>query len=476
MGRPLKRALLVLGGATLFLALVAMALPLMVDVDRFKPRLEAATSDAMGMDVRIGGRIGLSLLPGPRITLEDARILDDQGVAVAGSKRLSVWLAPLSLLRGRLRLSKVELTQPSLSIVRTSEGQFNVSRLHKAMALLGAMDGARLSCSDGRVHYSDRGSGASFEATGVDLDVSRLRFETQRDSTRWQTIDLQLSLACARVMARDYSVDELKLVVAGKDGTFAIEPITMGLFGGQMAASMSADLSGPVPTCRLECSLPGFRIEEFLRTLSPEEAAEGAMDFTSCLSMTGSTASELMRSAAGEVSLRGRGVTLVGNDLDRALARFGSSQRFNLVDVGAVFLAGPLGVAVTKGYNFASLFRGSGGTSEIATLVSDWTVERGVATAQDVALATRRNRIALTGGLDFVREQFVDVTVAVVDPNGCATSRQTIRGSFAKPEVGKPGIIRSLAGPVLTLVRQTQRLLPTEPCEAFYSGSVPAPS
>jgi AsmA protein len=166
---------------------------------------------------------------------------------------------------------------------------------------------------------------------------------------------------------------------------------------------------------------------------------------------------------------------LVGNDLDLAISRFESSQGFNLVDVAGVFLAGPLGLAVTKGYNFASLFRGTGGTSRVDTLVSDWAVERGVARARDVALATAENRIALQGGLDLVNERFADVTVAVIDKRGCASVRQDIRGAFGHPTVEKPRFLRSLAGPALKLFRQTRGIFPSGPCEAFYSGSVPPP-
>jgi AsmA protein len=249
----------------------------------------------------------------------------------------------------------------------------------------------------------------------------------------------------------------------------------MRIFGGQGTGSIRVDVSGPVPACQIGCSLPRFRIEEFFKTLSPQKAAEGAMDFSASLSMQGKTGSQLVQTAAGEISLRGENLTLVGNDLDLVLSRFESSQSFNLVDVGAVFFAGPLGLGVTKGYNFASLFRGSGGNSSIGTLVSDWRVERGVAQTKDVAMATTRNRIALQGGLDFVNRRFADVTVAVIDAGGCARVRQTIRGSFGKPAVEKPRVLTSLAGPALKLYRQTRGLFPAGPCEIFYSGSVAPP-
>ena len=189
----------------------------------------------------------------------------------------------------------------------------------------------------------------------------------------------------------------------------------MRLFGGQGSGSLRADLSGSVPHYNVRYSLSRFRIEEFLKALSPKKAAEGSMDFTASLSMRGKTANEMKQTADGEVSLRGENLTLDGVDLDRKVSRFEASQSFNLVDVGAFFIAGPFAPLVTKGYDFAGLFKGSGGSSRIRTLVSDWKVERGIARAKDVAMATNENRIALTGSLDFVNERFDDVTVAVVD-------------------------------------------------------------
>jgi hypothetical protein len=95
--------------------------------------------------------------------------------------------------------------------------------------------------------------------------------------------------------------------------------------------------------------------------------------------MQGETVKKMRQTLQGQVSLRGRNLTLNGRDLDQAFARFESSQTFNLIDIGAFFFAGPVGLAVTKGYDFATVMQGSEGRSAIRTLVSDWAVERGVA-------------------------------------------------------------------------------------------------
>lgn len=90
-------------------------------------------------------------------------------------------------------------------------------------------------------------------------------------------------------------------------------------------------------------------------------------------------------------------------------------------------------------------------------------------------MATKQNRVALAGRLDFVNEQFDDMTMALIDAKGCATVRQKIRGPFQKPVVEKPNILKSLAGPALKLLKKGRDLFPGGECEVFYTGSVTPP-
>ncbi|MDA3832516.1 MAG: hypothetical protein PF495_03890 [Spirochaetales bacterium] len=177
----------------------------------------------------------------------------------------------------------------------------------------------------------------------------------------------------------------------------------------------------------------------------------------------------------GKVSLRGKNIKLLVRDLDEEFSRFESSQNFNLVDVGAFFVAGPLALLVTKGYNFASILQGLGCSSEIRTLVSDWHIEHGVAQAQDVALATGRHRFALQRGIDLVNETFNNLTLALIAAEGCAKVRQSIQGSFQEPVVESPSVIKSLAGPVQKFFKMGRDHFPDGECEVFYAGSAAPP-
>ena len=269
----------------------------------------------------------------------------------------------------------------------------------------------------------------------------------------------------------NFTASDLALSVQGTEGS-CISPVTMRSRRAGIG-SARVDLSANIPHVRVDYALSRFRIEDLLKVLLPEKVVEGSMDLSVNLSMRGKTAIELKQTAKGEVSLRGDNLTLNGRDLDRDISRYASSQNFNLVDVGAVFFAGPLGLAVTKGYNFANLVAGKGGSSRIGTFVSDWKVKRGVAQAKDVALATNKTRIALRGGLDFVNGEFADVIVAVIDARGCATMRQRIRGPLQKPVV--KNVLKSTAGSALNLLKQTRDHMRGKSCDVFYAGSVAPP-
>jgi AsmA protein len=434
------------------------------------------------MEVRIGGRLGIGLFPGFHVTLEDVRIRN-RGADVASAKETILGIELLPLLHKELRIVKIGMKRPRISIEQDRDGKFNFETPEEeggrkttveAKGRRFSLDVTKISLSDGALIYADKKTGEVLEAGDFTMDVNRLRFTGGKNPDLPKNLSFAAEFACKEFRKGSLAVSNLKLRIEGKDGVLDLNPVTMRLFGGQGSGSLRADLSGSVPHYNVRYSLSKFRIEEFLKPLSPKKAAEGSMDFTSSLSTRGKTANEMKRTANGEVSLRGENLTLDGVDLDLKVSRFEASQSFNLVDVGAFFIAGPFAPLITKGYDFAGLFKGSGGSSRIRALVSDWKVERGIARAKDVAMATNENRIALTGSLDFVNERFDDVTVAVVDEKGCAKVYQKIRGPFRKPEVEKVRFLQTVAGPVLKLFKQAKKLFGGQ-CEVFYAGSVAPP-
>jgi AsmA protein len=473
MSKSQKIILYAISGFVALLVLIAVALLLFVDANAYKPRLEAAASEALGMEVKIGGRMGLGLFPSLSVTLEDVHIRN-RGTDLISAKEARLGIDLLPLLHKQVRIAKIALKQPSVSIEQDRDGNYNFET-QQTTGTLPALDLAKVSISDGTLRYADKKSGEGFEAGDCKMDVRRIRLAAAKSADLIKNLSFTAELACGEIRTKDFAMSDLKFSADGENGVFDFKPVTMRVFGGQGSGNIRADFSGAVPVYHVRYSLPQFRIEEFYKTLSQQKVTEGPMDFSANLSMQGRTVNEMTQTANGEASLRGENLTLNGTDLDLEFSRFESSQNFNIVDVGAIFFAGPVGLAVTKGYNFASILKGSGGNSAIRKLVSEWKVERGVAQAQDVAMATNAHRIALHGGLDFVNGRFDGVTVALIDAKGCAMVRQKISGPFQKPVVEKPNILKTLTGPALGLLKKGRDLFPGGKCEAFYAGSVAPP-
>jgi uncharacterized protein involved in outer membrane biogenesis len=461
------------GGIVSLVVLIVVVVVLVWSVNA-KPTLEAFASEALGMEVKVGGRLGIQFLPSLHVTLQDVHI-QNQGVEFASIGEATLGVELLALFHKEVRIERIGLKGLRISIERDRHGKLNVEKPSHSEETLPALDLARVSVADATLLYSDEQSGAGFKAEDCNLDVSRLRLARGQSLDLKQNISFTAELACGEIRTQDLTLSDVKLAVEGKDGIFDLRPITLRLFGGNGSGNVHADFSGAVPVYHVHGSLAKFRIEEFFKTVSPETIGEGSMDFSANLSIQGKTTSEMNRSVAGEASLHGENLKFEIDDLDQQLSRYDSSQNFNLVDVGAFFFAGPLGLAVTKGYNFANIFKGSRSSSTLVrTLVSEWKVERGVAQAQDAAMATAENRIALKGALDFVNKRFDDMTVAVIDAKGCPTVQQKIRGPFLKPEVEKPSVITGLTGSTRKLLKQVGRLLGGR-CTVFYAGSVPPP-
>jgi AsmA-like protein len=474
MSKSSKILLIAAGTLAGIMVLMATVAALVLRVNA-KPRVEAIASQALGMEVHVSGRLAIGFLPDLHVALADVH-LRERGAEVASAGEVDLGIELMPLLRKELRADRIELKRLTIAIERDRDGKLNVNPLSEANGSLPALAVAKVLVSDATLAYADKQSGKGFEAAGCNLGVSRLQLSPGENSDLLKNLSVAAQLACGQIRTTDFTASDLRLSVDGQNGVFHFDAVRVQLFGGRGSGDIRADFTGSVPIYQVRYRLTQFRLEEFFKNLAPKSIGKGSMDFSATLSLHGRTmtTAALAPTVAGVASLRGDNLTLAIGDLDEKLSRYESSQSFNLVDVGALFFAGPLGLAVTKGYNFARIFQGAAGTTTIRTLVSEWQVEHGLAQARDVAMATQKNRIALKGGLDFVSGRYDEVVVAVIDAKGCAKVQQKVHGPFMNPVVEKPNVLGALTGPTRTLLRQARSLLGGK-CDVFYAGSV-APS
>lgn len=469
-----KRLVLGLVALVAVAALAVLALRLLLDTDAHKARLQTTASSAVGLQVEVAGPLAIEFFPGLRVTLHDVHVRNGRA-EVAAARRARIAVNLMYLVGRPLQIGKVELDQATIALERDRGGRFNFESAGADGDPLPARDWPDLAVTEATIGYADARFGGRLEARGCRVDVRDLRHAGGPRSNLAKDLSFKADVACEQVRKDGFAATGLRVAVDAKAGVFDLDPLALRLFGSLGSGQARADLSRPVPAYRIAYALPKFPIEEFFRTMSIKPMATGRMDFTADLATQGKSLQELKQGAKGRLSLRAAGLVFNGVDLDAEFARFESSQSFSLVDLGAVFFAGPLGLLVTKGYDFAQLAQGTGGHSEIRVLVSDWTVERGVARAHDVALATRDNRIAVQGGLDLVNGRFDDLTIALVDARGCAKVRQQMKGTFDAPLVDKPSLLTALAGPAVRLLKKGSDALRGERCDVFYAGAVAAP-
>ena len=98
---------------------------------RLKSRIASSISSGVGRPVDIGS-VHLRLLPRPGFDLENVVVYDDPAFGAEPMLRASEVTAALrltSLLRGRLEIARLDLTDPSLNLVRAPGGRWNLEAL-----------------------------------------------------------------------------------------------------------------------------------------------------------------------------------------------------------------------------------------------------------------------------------------------------------------------------------------------------------
>jgi AsmA protein len=130
----MKKVLIAVGIVVVVLILIVIALPFVIDVNRFKPTLETDLSNALGRKVAVGN-IGLSVLSGG-VTVDDVLIADDPRFSQSAflqAKQLTAGVDLLPLIFSKkLQVRSFTVTEPQVSLLRSPNGTWNYSSLGKA--------------------------------------------------------------------------------------------------------------------------------------------------------------------------------------------------------------------------------------------------------------------------------------------------------------------------------------------------------
>ncbi|MEA1898036.1 MAG: AsmA-like C-terminal region-containing protein, partial [Bacteroidota bacterium] len=310
----------------------------------------------------------------------------------------------------------------------------------------------------------------------IDIETLHLRMEREQNKNQQGTNPLailtaNIKLEAQSVNSRHFMVDDVEYQIDADEGIYTIIPLQSRFFGKPGTGTfIIAPFAKPL-WGHIEYAVEQFQIEYLLSTFREDPALSGPMDFNIVMDFQGSNLDTILSTMNADIQIKAKDLSLKGLDIDKFINKFQRSQHFNLVDVGAVLIAGPVGLAVTKGSDFALVFvHNQDEFSKITELISNNSIKDGQLELSDVAFATEKNRIAVKGWYNTISDS-LDITIGVVNPKGCEILSQQVYGHLKSPELGSVKIISKLFAPVSNIFKDKSG----DDCDPFYTGKLKHP-
>jgi uncharacterized protein involved in outer membrane biogenesis len=212
---------------------------------------------------------------------------------------------------------------------------------------------------------SDRKSGEKTEVKDIKLDANELSIiDGSGDMIR--NLAFAGRVECKEVRKGEISIDNVSGPVKADRGVYHLNPFAADILGGKGEGDVTANLSGIADLYKINLKVSGLDFEKLTEAFGKKKVIGGKGNIVASISIKEKPGRDFINSLGGEFTLRGDNLVLYAMDLDKVLSRFEETQNFNLIDLGAFFIAGPLGTAATKGVGYGSLYAGAGGDGALS--------------------------------------------------------------------------------------------------------------
>jgi AsmA protein len=163
MALPRRRLLIVLSGIVALILLIALAVPLFLNGDALRTRIEAALTTSLGRKVTLG-KLDLSVLTGSLVA-RNGTIADDPSFATqpfleASRVKIGIEIFPLIFSR-KIHITSFAIDSPKITLLRAANGTWNYSTIGSAQqnsaankessTLIPNLTVAHVTISDGRL-------------------------------------------------------------------------------------------------------------------------------------------------------------------------------------------------------------------------------------------------------------------------------------------------------------------------------------
>lgn len=267
-----------------------------------------------------------------------------------------------------------------------------------------------------------------------------------------------------------YVLKQTEFVLDIREGEYRFNSGSQPIFGKPGVGGLRIRPFSPVPEYAVDLKIHQFEMKDLMDNAFDSMPFFGTANMEIDLRTKGLNV-DLMSNLQGRIVFEGDSLILANVDIDKFVRKFKRSQNFNLVDVGAVLVAGPIGLAASKGGAYANLALFSkGDTTFIRRLLSHVEVDSGRFEFTDVALSTHETRISGVGYVD-TGQDTLEVQVDVINRAGCSLVGQEVYGTLAATERSKVKIVKTLLGPVENFLEDVGMI----ECKPVYTGSVLPP-
>lgn len=351
MYKFLKITGILLGALVLLIGVAAVVLPLIVDPNDFKPRIEAAVEESTGRNLEIPGDIDLSVFPWIGVELGSARLgeapgFGDQPFATFEGMQVRVKLLPL--ISRQVQVGKVVVEQPRIRLLRDADGRANWEDLTGETAEADtptaedqqdrlpefSVDGIEI--RNGYVLYRDAATGREVELSNFNLTAGQLGLPadfplTATGHARLPQQELDLDVEFSGRVAADVATERfstrdgrLKLTLRGKN--LPASPLSLQsewLLAGADLGEGTAELQ------KFVLSAVGVNVELDAQARSLSEAPRASGVLALSAADLAQTASELRPLVPEDMTLSGQA---------RGKLAFAYDQAANKVEVGEFML------------------------------------------------------------------------------------------------------------------------------------------
>jgi hypothetical protein len=313
----------------------------------------------------------------------------------------------------------------------------------------------------------------TIELKSLRLNFSNIYYNDKLNSNPLATLSTSGKFAANEIITKYFVLPKGELSITVDNGEYEIGSGSTRLFGESAKGNSFWKLKpfSDIPEYHIKYDVPEFYIEEMLSIFLEDTVVTGSLSLHADISSKGSDWETLRNNTFGNINLSGKNLIFYGLDTDKLVEKFKRSQSFNLIDLGAVLLAGPVGIAVSKGSDYANIFLvDSGESSKITRLISNWEISNRNYTIRDAAFTTTKNRIAAQGFINLSKES-LDLTIALLNKNGCSIFSQRAYGDLNSPTFSRVRVLQMILAPVTNLIND----IFGNDCDVFYDGTIKHP-